>query len=261
MRTAFFPLLALALPAVAADPPGFSVVVHASDQVVARYVCAKDNSIREEFTLRTELRKEGRFNWHVVGGEAPYTVLNDEMTLGTTRCITVQDANGQVATACAIMGTREEIVEVECPWIDNNDSLWHGRVPDKASDAQRPDGIAAPERLQTVNRLDTQVPAPKGDALHYLPPVKQREVTYDPPPPPDHGPDVTRVKQETKQVVPGTVRPGPPKTPRHRPTPRQRADGGQGVMGGGTVTGTPSRTPTTTPAPSPSPKPALQKTR
>ncbi len=56
-----------------------------------------------------------RIDWHVVGGVPPYRLIDDQRDLHGNVCITVVDAEGRVATGCAVVQMRRTQVELECP--------------------------------------------------------------------------------------------------------------------------------------------------
>lgn len=249
MRTlSLFSLLAAAVPAIASGPEKLTVVVHTSERVVAQYVCTR-SADKQDLPLGTKVRKAGLFNWHVVGGTVPYTVLKDEMTTGQTRCITVMDATGQVATACGIVGTRVEVVEVNCN-LGDKDTLVQGLVPDAGTDAAR--GMVSARRsvvaddITTVEEPPVFPPLPIPETYH--PPVKQ--IDQDNPPP---VPVPTGAVKGTPQLDNGGHRPpSPPKAQFEN----RKADTGTLTApswSGGRPTGS-----SPAPAPSPSPKAPAQ---
>lgn len=196
--------------------------------------------------MGTKVRKAGLFNWHVVGGTVPYTVLKDEMTTGQTRCITVMDATGQVATACGIVGTRVEVVEVNCHLEGAKDTLVQGLVPNATTDAARAHmGTARraqlPDDVTIVDEPPVFPPLTTPEA--YQPPVKQVDAGTPPPVP---------VPTTTVKGIPQTDNGGP--RPPAPPKPHygdRKADTGTLTApswSGGRPTGN-------SPAPAPSPKP------
>lgn len=92
-------------PAGASGPAKLTVVVHTDDQVVLNYICP-DRANAVPNVVATEVQSPGRFLWHVVGGVAPYTMLGDERMPGGSRCIMVQDAEGNVASGCGVVEVR-----------------------------------------------------------------------------------------------------------------------------------------------------------
>lgn len=242
MRALFLPLLVASAPVLASGPSKFAVVVHTTDQVVAKYICDEDPT-KEPFVYKTQLRKSGGFFWHVVGGTAPYTIVKDEMVIGDTRCITVMDAEGEVATACGIMGTVEILVREGCGELEELDHPWMGITPDSLSDSRRGpefNGQGQSGQEDAIKDAPGQVKGPIG----YKPPVKQ---TMDPVDPPVTKPDLSRVKPE-RQRNGGTTGTNPPPTTRPTPTPAPNPVRSSGTTfhggGGGTTT-----TPTPRPAP------------
>lgn len=189
MRILTFPLMLAALPALATGPEKFFVVIHAQDKVVTQYVCTRSHLSGEDLVVRTKVTQQGSFNWHVVGGTAPYTVVKDQGT-DPKGCITIMDATGETATACASYTTRTETVMIDCPW-DRPDSLTYGLVPDKFTDAQRAMG-------------NDNAARPGGQ---YVPPVKTGSVTT-PDPPHDPRKPEDRALQQRERVTP--PRPAPP---------------------------------------------------
>lgn len=114
MRMLTLPLLLATLAATAADPDKMLVVVHSSSAVVAQYVCNGDEFAGSTgIVVGSEVRSSGVFRWHVVGGKAPYTILKDNWD-GVNRCITVQDAEGRIASGCGMIGTQVIKVQVRC---------------------------------------------------------------------------------------------------------------------------------------------------
>lgn len=90
------------------------VVVHPSERVVVEYVC-NNRSLDDPYTVkRTVVQQRGNVYWHVVGGVAPYMVIDKE-TLGTNVCITVVDAAGTMATGCATRRASTQTIYIECP--------------------------------------------------------------------------------------------------------------------------------------------------
>lgn len=215
MRTTFLFLAVVSIPAMAADPSNFAVVVHSTDRVIARYLCDQDPT-QQPFVYKTVVRKEGTFRWHVVGGVAPYTILKDVMKPGNTRCITVMDAEGQVATACKVMNTQEILIREGCGELEKLDFPWMGITPDSLSDSRRGkefNGQGVQMSEVEAKKTSDGVLGPQG----YKPPVKQ---VSDPAVPPSVKPDLSRVKPE-KQREGANTRPVPPQpktVPVHGPT-------------------------------------------
>lgn len=234
MRTLILPLLLAATPAVAAGPAKFTVVVHTTDRVVAKYLCDQDET-RPTMVFRTELRRSGQFLWHVVGGTAPYTVLKDELTVGNTRCITVMDADGQVATACGIMGTQEILIRQACSELPSGE-LWSGLVPDSLSDTQR-----APMKKKANGWLPPGTGGTAAGPESYIPPVKQATDTPTPPrtkPGPERVKTVQRTGPTTRTTPPPTTRPSPGLAPN-----RVQPSGTVSYGSGGQAGHTPARQP------------------
>lgn len=113
MKHLALPLVLAALSATAAKPEKMTVVVHTTDRVVVKFICQAALDQPAD-TLGIVERQAGRFQWHVVGGTAPYTVLKDEVVAGQSRCITVMDAEGRTATACGTVDTQVVLVPVDC---------------------------------------------------------------------------------------------------------------------------------------------------
>jgi hypothetical protein len=112
MRSLFLPLCAASLAANASGPVKLSVVVHTTDRVVWNYVCSEEPG-RDRPVLRSELHEKGSWTWHATGGVAPYRVLARQEQ-GNDRCITVQDAEGNVAQACGVIAERVERQVIDC---------------------------------------------------------------------------------------------------------------------------------------------------
>ncbi len=197
MRILTFPLMLAVLPALATGPEKFFVVIHAQDKVVTQYVCTRSHLSGEDLVVRTKVTQQGSFNWHVVGGTAPYTVVKDQRT-GPEGCITIMDATGQTTTACTSWGTRTEAVMIDCPW-DRPDTLTTGLVPDRSTDAQH-------------IRANEQGARPGGQ---YVPPVKTGQVEMPDLPHDPRKPGERTLKQR-ERVTP----PRPPVRPRRAPENR-----------------------------------------
>ncbi len=235
MRTLIYPLLLGSLSAAASGPDNFHVVVRTTDRMVVNYVCGEATGAGQTgIIVRTEVKAKGNFNWHVVGGVAPYTVLRNEAGAGGG-CITVMDAEGHTATGCGTINTVSENLSVDCRWY-KPDTTSQGIAPNKYTDAQRSN--PHPERPVVlpppVTGPTTGTPSPTpADPPHakpgdsYRPPVKTP--SPDEPDPPHVKPgDVVREPSRDPRDGSGA----PPPLPKPRIIPR-----------GGSNPGTPSPAP------------------
>lgn len=215
MRKVILPLFLAALPAFASGPAKMQVVVHSTDKVVRDYVCNTNNGAGAEATVfRTEVTSQGGFTWHVVGGVAPYRVIqNDENTM--KGCITVMDAEGQIATGCSMVGLQRVRVAVDCQGLKRIDDGPYGLVPNDSTDAARTNwkGDAPPPPVvpDVNNPTDKPTPSPTGGdgpGETYRPPVKIP--SPDSPPPVKPKPDLDKDRPVLKS---------PPHGPKPKPQP------------------------------------------
>ncbi|MCB0757179.1 MAG: hypothetical protein KDC01_01875 [Flavobacteriales bacterium] len=220
MRNVILPLFMVALPAFAfaSGPAKMLVVVRTSDRVVLKYVCNSDKGEGPDARVfRTEVQSAGGMNWHVVGGVAPYTVVKNNMATSSGGCVTVMDAEGQVATGCGVVGVQWVRVAVDCQGEDLDEGPY-GLVPSDSTDMQRPgwkDNTSTPVGPTEIMKPRSSAPTPDrpgGDpADSYHPPVKIRVPNTPPPVPPR-----TAVLKGKKGFVPSPV---PPPSPAPRPLP------------------------------------------
>lgn len=174
MRTLTIPLLMAALTATASKPEKMFVVIHTTDQVIVNYVCVdKTSNEADNPVLGSYVRTAGGFNWHVVGGVAPYTIVKNEMKSMNSGCITVMDAEGTLATSCGIVGVRQERQEINCQRKDDKlDFGPYGLVPNDSTDKAR---------IGWKYKPDTKTPEALGPNDSYVPPVRGPLPTVDPP--------------------------------------------------------------------------------
>lgn len=115
MRTLLIPLMMVAVTATAAKPGKMFVIVRTTDKVIVDFTCVgPDGNIGDNTLLKSMVAENGQFNWHVVGGTAPFTVVKDDTGAGYGGCITVRDANGQEATGCGVVGVVHKLRRVNC---------------------------------------------------------------------------------------------------------------------------------------------------
>lgn len=113
MRSILLGLLIIASTSLTAK--NMFVVVNSSERVVVIYKCQNRLDPLTGYQVERQIvQSPGLIKWHVVGGLAPYTVI-DQRSDGTNFCITVVDAAGIIATGCAIKRTRIEVVALNCP--------------------------------------------------------------------------------------------------------------------------------------------------
>lgn len=238
MRKVILPLFLAALPvfAFASGPAKMLVVVHSTDRVIYEYVCNNNQGAGAEVPVfRTEVRSQGGFSWHVVGGVAPYRVIrNEENTV--KGCITVMDAEGQIATGCSMIGLQRTRVAVDCQGLKQIDDGPYGLAPNDSTDAAhakwKGETPPSPNVVDVFKPLDKPTPPATGgdrpdDSYH--PPVKTP--SPDGPPPVDPKPEVVRDRTPFKDM--------PHTSPRPKPQPH--------------ITNTNPRLPSVAPAPSRSP--------
>lgn len=177
----FTPLLLMAaLTATASKPEKMFVVIHTTDKVIVNYVCVdKINNEADNPVLGSYIKAAGGYDWHVVGGVAPYTIVKNEMKSMNGGCITVMDAEGTIATSCGIVGVRQERQEINCQRKDDKlDYGPYGLVPNDSTDKARVGWKTKPEAKTpgVPTPIDTYVPPTRGP----LPPV---DPPVDPKPP------------------------------------------------------------------------------
>ncbi len=98
------------------------VVVHTSDAMVVEYYCGDPEStsdVQQQLPVRVQIARGG-FQWHAIGGLAPYTAIRTEREGVGTYCVTVIDAAGNVATGCGVVQTFTQRKTVSCrTWPDS----------------------------------------------------------------------------------------------------------------------------------------------
>ncbi len=219
MHTLICPLLLVASTAIGSVPEGFHVVVNTTDRVVVNFICSNDAAEPgQALVFGSELRSKGGFNWHVVGGTAPYRVISNNMNSSTGGCITVMDAQGRTATGCGTIGVRTEIARVDCQ-----------------GELQQDPNIYRPAPTDTVSfdhPVDTAKPDPLGPDRTHVGPDSHGEDPVDPPTPgpiddyrpPVKGPSTDGPTPPVGPVVPvkdpvHTPRPNDKPRPVHQPSP------------------------------------------
>lgn len=111
MKVLIFPLLIASIPAMATGT--LFVVVHTTDAVVKNYVCSDGlNGTDDGPVVRSSMDSQGSFIWHAVGGTAPYTQISGPSQGSMGGCVTVMDAEGQIATGCGTVG----VVKINVPF-------------------------------------------------------------------------------------------------------------------------------------------------
>lgn len=120
MRTIFTLLFAFSASwAVARE---LFVVVYTSDATVVEFYCS-DPEGRSDVVAALPVwvqTSQGTFQWHAVGGLAPYTAIRTERSGEGTYCVTVIDAAGNVATGCGVIQTFVQRKAVSCRnWKDD----------------------------------------------------------------------------------------------------------------------------------------------
>lgn len=98
------------------------VVVHTSDAMVVEYYCGDPQptiDVQEQLPVWVQIA-HGDFQWHAIGGLAPYTAIRTERAGVGTYCVTVVDAAGNVATGCGVVQTFTQRKLVSCrTWGDS----------------------------------------------------------------------------------------------------------------------------------------------
>ncbi len=219
MRELIYPLLLAALSANASKPDKFQVVVHTSDRVVVNYICTgATNEAGLTNVVQSVVQSQGGYTWHVVGGQAPYTVVDFNMVANSGGCITVQDANGLTSTGCGTIGVHTETAQIDCTPEVMPDTTVYRPAPTSSVSFNYPVATKqplGPERKPVGtgaagnDPVDPPTPGPIDD---YRPPVKSP--SPDGPKPPV-GP-VAPVKDPVYDPRPGD-NPAPPPTPRPHP--------------------------------------------
>ena len=112
MRTSIL-LLAVAA-AMTAQAKQLQVVVHTTDAHVVRYICQERVALGRDNAVRQVVLSNGRFDWHAVGGVAPYELIDSYKDKDGNVCITVRDAKGDIASGCGVIGNIYQEVVVNC---------------------------------------------------------------------------------------------------------------------------------------------------
>lgn len=198
-------LLMAALTATASKPEKMFVVIHTTDKVIVNYICVdKNNNEADNPVLGSYIKSAGGYNWHVVGGVAPYTVVKNEMRSMNSGCITVMDAEGTIATSCGTVGVRQERQEIDCQRKDDDlDDGPYGLVPNDSTDKAR---------VGWKTKSDTKRPGLPGSMDTYVPPIADPLPPVDPPVDPKPPIDV---KPEGRTPSPSR-RPNDPPPVNHR---------------------------------------------
>lgn len=233
MRTLTIPLLMAALTATASEPGKMLVVVHTTDKVIVNYVCSyKTDNHADDPVVGSFIRSSGGYNWHVVGGVAPYTMVRNEMQTMSGGCITVMDAEGTIATGCGVIGVRQERQVVNCGENEDLDAGPHGLVPNDSTDKARAPWRTEPDTTPpvVVDPRDTYVPPVRGPLPTVDPPVDPKPITNKPEgrtPSTGHGPNnpppvnrkavhpSARSPLESSGHGPKSLNPQPSRTPGH----------------------------------------------
>jgi hypothetical protein len=112
-------MLSLVFLGTAAMGRDLFVVVHTTDALVEQFVCENGGvGPNNALPIRSVVRNPGGVNWHAVGGRAPYTVIRHNTDARGTVCVTLIDADGQVATSCGVVQSRVQVVQVDCERYD-----------------------------------------------------------------------------------------------------------------------------------------------
>lgn len=152
MRTIFSLFFALSVSWTVARE--LFVVVYTSDATVVEFYCA-DPEGRSDVAAHLPVRvqsSQGTFQWHAVGGLAPYTAIRTERAGDGTYCVTVIDAAGNVATGCGVIQTFVQRKTVSC-------RAWKDDVPVQGVLLTPPAPKAAVER-RTKPRVTVRTVAP-----------------------------------------------------------------------------------------------------
>jgi hypothetical protein len=75
------------------------VVLYTTDRVVVDHMRRVDANTDNRILFRSEVQVEARINWHVVGGKAPYTLVDQHCEGMGIVSVTVMDACGRIASA------------------------------------------------------------------------------------------------------------------------------------------------------------------
>lgn len=233
MRTLVLPLLMAALSATAAKPEKMFVVIHTTDKVIVNYVCSDE--LYDDIDLPvvgTYVRSTGGYDWHVVGGVAPYTIVKNDMRTMSSGCITVMDAEGTVATSCGIIGVRQERRPISCGEDGALLDGPYGLVPNDSTDKAR---------SAWKNQPQEQAIAPSvNPGVTYVPPVKGPLPTVDPP----VGPKPVITTRPERRTPNTNRRPyNPPPVDRRSVMPSMKSPEGASGHGPSSLSKHPDRTP------------------
>jgi hypothetical protein len=85
------------------DASRMVVVITTTDRIVVDHMRRVDANTDNWIRYRSEMQVEARINWHVVGGKAPYRLLDQHCEDLGIISITVMDARGEIATAKSVI--------------------------------------------------------------------------------------------------------------------------------------------------------------
>ncbi len=191
-----------AAPLATTSSPGyFQVVLHAWDRRTITYVCADADGGSPAagvpaLTVRVDVVSAGGYNWHIVGGTAPFTVLASGVDPAGNACVRVQDAEGQLSTACGMIGTMNEIRAIHCAFSRPDTNSFkalhkHGSAPGHGavgtapvSPPRQPDPPPPARKDPSPLPSPPRGPDPTKPQDPYRPPVRVVLTDPDPPPPP-----------------------------------------------------------------------------
>lgn len=238
------PLLAT-LQLFAAKEDGFHVVIHTQDQLVRVFLCeeAFNNGLEVPAGQRPQLIRNGSYSWHVVGGTAPYKVMENTMGKEPLGCIIILDAEGHQAQACARIDTEVDKVLVDCH-AAGPDTTWTPLGTKPRIEEQRQRGSNPVLKDPPIDDPDTGIDPDTGDdpdggdtprGTTYRPPVKTPGPGDGPTPnkPSGFKPPVRTHQPGVGQPSPRPMRPWSPKplgpTRSAPPTPQTGSPGSQHI--------------------------------
>jgi hypothetical protein len=169
-------LFLAAMTASAAKPEKMVVVVRTQDQVITDYVCSEQYRLTTgRAVIGTQVTRKGGMEWHVVGGTPPYRVIRDESDVAGKgdRCITVMDANGQVAQGCGVVGVQRLTAVVDCDMGPDHglDDPPHVKAPGNEVDASDTTGYTDTTVVHHDRPFKARLYNPE-PGMRYEPPVK-----------------------------------------------------------------------------------------
>ncbi|MEO8591478.1 MAG: hypothetical protein ABI432_19005 [Flavobacteriales bacterium] len=149
----------LMLASLGAPARNMFLVIHTQDTEVIEYRrnCSND-LVGEGMVVRRVVRVQGHLSWHVVGGVAPYTVINGVPDELGNLCVTVIDAAGNVASGHGVICTQVTSETVGCP-----DAVQEEPVVPKVSPTSVPVDASVRERAR-----GTVAPRPPVDRERYI---------------------------------------------------------------------------------------------